>query len=99
MQLHQDKADETEQRRRRELNHDTRVGIALGISPEQVAQRREQSAFDWMGWLSQKMVEQRADDPQSILHLICARLEERGALLGARPGKIAQAHQWPALGL
>jgi len=35
----------------------------------------------WIGmdWLSHKMTEQKAYDPQHILHLVCARLEELGA--------------------
>jgi hypothetical protein len=34
------------------------------------------------------MIEQKADDPQHIMHAICARLEERGALLGREAAKI-----------
>jgi hypothetical protein len=80
---------ESERRRRRELNENTRVGIALGLSIEQVVERREKSTLDWMAWLNAKMVEQKADDPQQIMPSICARLEERGALVGREAAKIA----------
>ena len=80
MQIEQ--VSEDEQTRRRAFNEDIRVSIALGISVEQVLERREQSAIDWMTWLTAKMIEQKADEPQHIMHVICARLEERGASLG-----------------
>ena len=35
-----------------------------------------------MTWLTAKMIEQKADEPQHIMHVICARQEERGASLG-----------------
>ena len=96
MQIEQ--VSEDEQTRRRAFNEDIRVSIALGISVEQVLERREQSAIDWMTWLTAKMIEQKADEPQHIMHVICARLEEHAHCSGAS-GQIAQAHQWPALGL
>ena len=96
MQIEQ--VSEDEQTRRRAFNEDIRVSIALGISVEQVLERREQSAIDWMTWLTAKMIEQKADEPQHIMHVICARLEEARRIARARPGR-AQAHQWPALGL
>jgi len=37
----------------------------LGISTEQVLERREQAAVDWMSWRTEKMSEQKADDPQA----------------------------------
>ena len=77
-----EQVSEDEQTRRRAFNEDIRVSIALGISVEQVLERREQSAIDWMTWLTAKMIEQKADEPQHIMHVICARLEERGASLG-----------------
>jgi hypothetical protein len=87
MQIHGQ--DRDEQRKRRAYNETTRVGIALGLSPAQVVERREASAVEWMDWLSTVMHEQKADDPSRILHLVCARLEERGALLGREAAKIA----------
>ena len=86
MQLHQDK---DEQRKRRAYNETTRVGLALALSVDQVVQRREASEAEWMGWLNAKMAEQRAETPQEIMPAICARLEERGALLGREAAKIA----------
>jgi hypothetical protein len=89
--------DEAEQRRRREINQDTRVSIALGIGIDQVVKRREQAEVEWMGWLNVKMAEQRAYTPQEIMPSICARLGERGC--SGESGQMAQAHQWRALGL
>ena len=67
MQIEQ--VSEDEQTRRRAFNEDIRVSIALGISVEQVLERREQSAIDWMTWLTAKMIEQKADEPQHARHL------------------------------
>jgi hypothetical protein len=30
-----------------------------------VLERREQAVVDWMSWLTEKMSEQKADDPQA----------------------------------
>ena len=55
MQIEQ--VSEDEQTRRRAFNEDIRVSIALGISVEQVLERREQSEIDWMTWPTAKMME------------------------------------------
>jgi hypothetical protein len=51
--------------KRRAFKKDVRVSKALGISTEQVLERREQAVVDWMSWLTEKMSEQKADDPQA----------------------------------
>ena len=65
MQTHHQQTEVTEQTRRRAFNEDVRVSLALGITTEKVVERREQSALDWMSWLTEKMSEQKADDPQA----------------------------------
>ena len=89
MQLHGQKAEAAEQRRRRQTNHDFLVSIALGVSVDEVVKRRDRSEIDWMSWLNAEMAEQKADTPQEIMPSICARLEERGALLGREAAKVA----------
>jgi hypothetical protein len=88
MQTHQNKAEADEQRRRRAYNETTRVGIALGVTPEQVAARREASEAEWVDWLNHALSQYKADEPQQILPQVLARMEERAALIGRESGKL-----------
>jgi hypothetical protein len=87
MQLHQDKAEADKQRERRALNETSRVAIALALTPEKVIERREASEVEWMDWLNAKMREQKAGTPQEILPAVCARIEERVAVISREVGK------------
>ena len=65
MQTNHQRAGSAEQTKRRAFKKDVRVSLALGISTEQVLERREQAVVDWMSWFTEKMKEQKADDPQA----------------------------------
>jgi hypothetical protein len=54
MQTNHQRAGAAEQTKRRAFKKDVRVSKALGISTEQVLERREQAVVDWMSRLTEK---------------------------------------------
>jgi hypothetical protein len=65
--------------KRQQLNQDTRMALAAGLSLDEFLKEREALSSGWASFIYQEMSKLRADDPTEVLPSICARLEQRAA--------------------